>query len=394
MTMQRSTRLEFETLEDRVTPATLTWLGAVDGLWSHAGNWSTTDPTHPTPHIGDTVVLPQGAAHKIQTNDLVSSGQITQSNTVALSSITFQDVGYQILGDPIDGNIDCTASPAGMDEIDCNIHFFQVQETVALASNFELVLGGNVTVDGPISEASTTVHVTGPASSVLAVRGAISVVGQAAHLDVASSVQIFGTLSVPGTPGVTIEPAGSVYVAGLVTVDGNLTLSGGLLLVESGGELFAHGSVQDLGGEIYTAGVIIVEDAGLLYLQGGQSFLVVAGGGVLYSAGLTEATQGSQLFIFGTAQVAAPPAPTNQTLGIYVYDSVVTVESGGALYAYGTVAIEVDSALYDYGVLALEPSGYLYNADLVVIEPGGVFYDYGTFANFGTYYNFGHQIGG
>jgi hypothetical protein len=80
--------------------------------------------------------------------------------------------------------------------------------------------------------------------------------------------------------------------------------------------------------------------------------------------------------------------------GLYVYDSTLSIASGGALYAYGLVAIEPDSALYDYGTLFLASSGYLYNADLVVIEQGGVFYDYGMFNNMGIYYNFGQQIGG
>src|SRR5262249_33110365 len=87
---QRWTRLECEPLEDRITPATLTWTGAVDGLWSHAGNWSTTDMAHPVPQAGDNIVLPQGAANTNQTDDL---GLIT------LGSITFNDEGYTISGD-------------------------------------------------------------------------------------------------------------------------------------------------------------------------------------------------------------------------------------------------------------------------------------------------------
>src|SRR5438876_9152683 len=85
-------RLECEALEERVTPATLTWLGAVDGLWSQAGNWTTTDVTHPVPQNGDAIVLPAGAANPTQTDDLGS---------LSLTSITLQGFGYSISGDPI-----------------------------------------------------------------------------------------------------------------------------------------------------------------------------------------------------------------------------------------------------------------------------------------------------
>src|SRR2546429_4061389 len=84
--------LECEALEERVTPATLTWLGAVDGIWSHAGNWATTDVTHPVPQNGDAIVLPAGAPNITQTDDL---------GTLSLAGITFGDVGYTISGDPI-----------------------------------------------------------------------------------------------------------------------------------------------------------------------------------------------------------------------------------------------------------------------------------------------------
>src|SRR5260370_25588426 len=85
-------RLKCEALEDRVTPATMTWLGAVDGTWSHAGNWATTDVTHSVPQNGDAIVLPARAPNTTQTDDL---------GTLSLAGITFGEVGYTVSGDPI-----------------------------------------------------------------------------------------------------------------------------------------------------------------------------------------------------------------------------------------------------------------------------------------------------
>src|ERR1043166_7899703 len=100
----RHFRPRVEQLEYRVTPATLTWTGTVDGLWSHAGNWSTSDVTHPVPQNGDAVVLPAGAVNRTQSDDL----------SLSLASLTFLDVGYSISGQQITlGNLSVTlSSPA------------------------------------------------------------------------------------------------------------------------------------------------------------------------------------------------------------------------------------------------------------------------------------------
>jgi hypothetical protein len=408
MKMQRSTRLEFETLEDRVTPATLTWTGAVDGLWSDPGNWSTSDVTHTVPMSGDAVVLPAGAPNRVQTDFSVN-----------LSSLAFQDVGYSISGDQIDilmsGQISATSSTFGTDQIACDINStgFVV---ISFGSSLELSLTGNVTISssGPFHEVGLTV--SGPSSALLSIGGNLSFAptgfaGAGFVVDtqvaISGSVSIpFGDLVVHASSRVDVEPggvlsleqdagafvSGQLYVAGVAALSAPSNVDGGLILIESGGQLFVAGPLTVASGEVYDAGLMVVERSdmgpdGQVDVNGSGSFLVIAAGGELYSAELTETTAGGQIYDFGVVEVASGGT------GLYVYDGVLTVEQGGALYVYGTVAIEPDSALYDYGNLVLEPSGYLYNADLVVIEQGGVFYDYGTFANFGNYYNFGQQIG-
>ena len=82
---KRSTRIECEALEDRVTPATLTWLGAVNGVWSNPGNWGTTDQTHTVPYDGADLVFPATAGNLTQIDDLPA---------LSLSTITFLGGGY------------------------------------------------------------------------------------------------------------------------------------------------------------------------------------------------------------------------------------------------------------------------------------------------------------
>ena len=405
------TRLECETLEDRVTPATLTWTGAVDGLWSHVGNWTTTDVTHPVPQNGDAVVLPAGALNRTQSDDL---GQLT------LSSITFNDIGYNLSGSLIDlGNI--SVAPAGLmtggDSIANDLVFVVTapsdQATIDLGSARELLsLGGSVEVAG----AGTLTVTSGGAGAALgvanlAVLATATLSIQNTNATIFGQAAIYGVFAISGNSRVDIAPAAivadagtvsvnagaSLYIAGLVDVEaqngtgGVLTNNGGLVLVESSGSLYVAVRIDNISGELYIAGLTVLEQGSLLTQQTSAAFTVVAPGGELYVAWDMIGNNGAQLYVFGQVVVANNG---NDGIGFYQYDGTIAIEAGGALYAYGLVAIEANSALYDYGTLALEPNGYLYSADLVVIEQGGVFYDYGTFANFGTYYNFGHQIGG
>ena len=438
-------RLECEPLEDRVTPATLTWLGAVDGLWSHAGNWSTTDVTHPVPQTGDDLIFPAAAANLVQTDDLPA---------LTLSTLTFQGDGYQI-SDPngitLTGGVGPTGIPtpgitlAGSiaDSI-ANVLF----DTSARAgiiqfssSNLSHLSIAQLMINGP-SDRLTSFDVFGPASAggpyfstlsagSMQVNGMVSIeidqsvldivpggvfqLPQSARLSLPDQGGIvvengalfndFGLTTVGQTSGFPNNTTANMYVAGTVMVgQTNLTVGSGLLFIEPTGQLYVAGTLHigatwvfpedprqvfTFGGELYNAGLVVVQDTATLFMENPKSSCVVAPGGDLYAIGLVQAVQGSQFYIYGVAQIVG-----TGTAGLYVYDSILNVQSGGALYAYGLVAIEPNSAFYDYGLFALEPSGYLYDAGLFVVEPGGVFYDYGPFvAPGGIYYNFGQQIG-
>ncbi|WZP00821.1 Ig-like domain repeat protein [Isosphaeraceae bacterium EP7] len=77
-------RPHHETLEVRITPATVTWTGAVSTLWSNTANWDTAA----VPVAGDDLVFPSGTGRQNLTNDLtagLSFNSITIHNVYTLS---------------------------------------------------------------------------------------------------------------------------------------------------------------------------------------------------------------------------------------------------------------------------------------------------------------------
>jgi len=443
---KRSTRLECEALEDRVTPATLTWLGAVDGLWSQPGNWSTTDATHPVPQAGDALVFPAIAGNLTQTDDLAA---------LTLSTITFQGgSGYQISdnnGITLTGGIgptgiptagialegDATNDSIGIAIFDISAHGGQIQPSSLASSHLTI---SQLIVNGPSSSLASfdifpEPFVSAPQVSTVSI-GSMQVNGGSIYIeldDATLDVLPSGVLQLPHSAQLNLANNGHVvvergavfndfgpttigsqsdmYVAGTVMVgpgagtgqSGQVKVSEGLLFVEPTGQLYLAGTLQvgdnrvfpetgaitKLGGELYTAGLVVVESGSTLYIEHQTASCVVAPGGQLYDIGLLITVDSGQFYAYGLTQIIGLGAA-----GLYVYDGILNVQPGGALYAYGLVAIEPNTAFYDYGLFALEPSGYLYDAGLFVVEPGGVFYDFGPFvAPGGTYYNFGQQIG-
>jgi hypothetical protein len=69
-------------------PAPKTWTGAVNGLWSVAGNW-----LGGVPQSGDVIQFPSGAANKTSMNDLPAG--------TAFAAITVNDFGYAFSGNRI-----------------------------------------------------------------------------------------------------------------------------------------------------------------------------------------------------------------------------------------------------------------------------------------------------
>src|SRR5690348_8871987 len=67
-----------EALEARLAPAVSTWSGAIDGLWSNAGNWDV------PPASNNDLVFPAGATNLSTANDL-AAGTTFGSMTVAAS---------------------------------------------------------------------------------------------------------------------------------------------------------------------------------------------------------------------------------------------------------------------------------------------------------------------
>jgi autotransporter-associated beta strand protein len=81
-------RLQLDPLEDRLTPANLTWTGANSELWSDPGNWAQGVTPYMTPEP-DALLFDEDPVRKVSNHD----GPAT-----SIESITFYDSGYTITG--------------------------------------------------------------------------------------------------------------------------------------------------------------------------------------------------------------------------------------------------------------------------------------------------------
>src|SRR5262249_42884601 len=84
-------RPRLEPLECRLAPATLTWTGAVSELWSDYRNWAGGITPSTTPEADDLIFPRAVVPHKVSNNDLGA----------VISSITFDDSGYRLIGGDI-----------------------------------------------------------------------------------------------------------------------------------------------------------------------------------------------------------------------------------------------------------------------------------------------------
>src|SRR4051812_43246858 len=93
--------VRIELLENRISPATLIWDGSFSDKWSDAANWS----TNHVPADGDTLVFPDAAAQKTNTNDVPG---------LDLKAIQLNGLNYVISGNSITLSAGLTSStPAG-----------------------------------------------------------------------------------------------------------------------------------------------------------------------------------------------------------------------------------------------------------------------------------------
>jgi autotransporter-associated beta strand protein len=174
--MNRTRRLRFAPLEDRVAPAILTWDGGgADNRWSTGANWVDAEP--PIPGRNDTLIFPDGAAQKANVNDFPPDSLFTL--------IDLRGPGYQIGGNTLVLDTGITAQyptpvdPANFPQLNLALHITRGSVRLAGTANFAVVLNGPV-----ITTNSGGVTVTGRCivNGVVSGNGGIGASGDGADL--------------------------------------------------------------------------------------------------------------------------------------------------------------------------------------------------------------------
>src|SRR5262249_39461121 len=133
-------------LEDRTVPATLIWVGDVNGQWGTNvlgnTNWlNQTTLANDVPHDGDDLVFTTMSANHTQTNNI--SG-------LSPNSISISDTDYIIGGSPITVDTITDTSSAGSNVLNLSITG-PVTVTVNAAST-RLTLGGVISGSGALTK--------------------------------------------------------------------------------------------------------------------------------------------------------------------------------------------------------------------------------------------------
>lgn len=238
--------MSIEPLESRIAPATLTWDGSVSGNWSDAGNWN----TNHVPVDGDTLVFPDLAAHKTNTNDIAG---------LDLAAIRLNGLNYVIGGNAVTLSAGLSsAAPVGA-AFDVG-PIFTPAITLTATQSFTNNGAHVVELDGALSFAGFTLTTSG--SGDFTIIGALSGVATSKLTKSGAGALLLSGIS-SGFGGAVALNAGSLFV------DGNL---GNAEFTVSGGVLGGSGS---LGRIISTDGTVTgakLGTAGILTSNNGITF--------------------------------------------------------------------------------------------------------------------------
>ncbi|WP_074307747.1 beta strand repeat-containing protein [Singulisphaera sp. GP187] len=199
-----------------MAPATSIWNGAVDGLWSTAGNWDT------PPTAGSDLVFPNGAGHLANTNDLAVG--------TSFASFTVSGGGYAIGGAAINlaGLLDASHT-SGTDTINLPINFTGSTTVEVDQAGAVLVLGGVLTTEGLNKTGAGELNLTAanPYTGNTTVAGGVLVVdgpqgGSPVVVNAGASLRGSGTVGAITAVSGTVRP-GNAGPA-ILTSHGNLTL--------------------------------------------------------------------------------------------------------------------------------------------------------------------------
>lgn len=318
-------RLELDALEDRFAPATLTWTGAVNNLWSNPANWLNESNNPQAPAAGDDLIFPTGPSTLTLFNDLAIG--------TAIRSLTFTGAGanYNLggnaltLGDASGGGIFHNAGNAVV-----TINFVSLN----------LVAGAPKTFD--VLNAASQLNFT----TTINFNGAGANFGQAGSAGIISSI-----LAINGSGNLNKNGTGILILSGPNTYTGATNLNGGTIqigaaqvLPDNSALTMAAGTTLDLnnfnetlGSLAGPAGATIVLGSGTLTV-GSLNTDTTFGGLITGTGGLVKTGTG-RLILTGSSTFTGMTTINQGVLEVNgTFAGPVNVTNGGTLSGVGAVA--------------------------------------------------------
>jgi len=287
------TLLGMESLEDRRVFAVSIWSGAVNGLWSNAGNWDV------APVAGDDLVFPSTAAQFSTQNDLASG--------LTFGNITISGANYDIGGNSIrlTGQVASTVT-VGSDNISLDIAFDGPGTINVAQANANLSLAGAVSASGGLTKTGTgLLTLTNSSSYTGSINVNAGTLKNNTNLDGNIFVNSFAFLFGDGTSNSITSTAGNVQPGsngtGLLTTTGDLTLDSG-----SGYIIAINGTIAGTNyGQVQVGGLATLGNATLsaslgFTPTGNQSFTILNNTGNLPVSGtFSGLAEGANLTLNG-----------------------------------------------------------------------------------------------
>ena len=282
-----------ESLEDRRVFAVSTWTGALDGLWSNAGNWDV------APVAGDDLSFPSTAAQFSSQNDLGSG--------LTFGNITISGANYNISGNNIQltGNLAATL-PLGTDTVGLGVTFAGSGTINVSQANANLVMAGAVSSSTGLTKTGTGLLTLAGSSSV---NGSITVNAGTLRNNTSVNgnilVNSFAFLGGDGSANAITSTAGNIQPGsngtGLMTTPGDLTLdSGSGYIVALNGILPGTNYGQVQVGGLTTLGNATLSATLGFSPTGNQSFTILNNAGNLPISGtFSGLAQGANLTLNG-----------------------------------------------------------------------------------------------
>ena len=285
--------LEF--LEDRIAPATHTWVGpTAGGSWSNPANWDAADGVPTTGEVGGTIVQFNGG---IASTDNLAGLIVDQVHFTAGGNTILGTTALGIAGDVLFDNV---VSDSGVNTFDTTLPLVNN----STADTFFLVSSGTVNVNGDISGNTGIRLVNGSANGTLTLAGNLNDYTGGTNVDdgtlLLNSNGVNTAVPHDLTIGDDIGAPNSAVVRFLQSdeIDPTATVT-----VNSDGLFDLNGNFQSITNLSILAGNVSTGAGGLVSLSGTLSYTGTAGSDTVVLTGLgvdsgTLSTNGATPFAF------------------------------------------------------------------------------------------------